>query len=169
MLKYDKDGKSLGFDIDPRQKLCWDFFVNPKSPTFANAYQSAIKAGYSKSRALKITVAPWFEIRHRRFCLKNKAEKNLEEFLNIDVNLQSKAERAEWSRIKLDATKFVNKTLGRKHYGDKAVLTGKDGKDLFSPMAEFSAAIIKIANESYEQKINDDDAGGEKSSADKRD
>lgn len=34
--------------IDPRQKKCWDLYVNPKSETFGNALQSALKAGYTE-------------------------------------------------------------------------------------------------------------------------
>lgn len=41
--------------LDPRQIKCWEYYTNPKSETFSNAYQSAIRAGYENTTSLHIT------------------------------------------------------------------------------------------------------------------
>lgn len=38
----------------PKQNKFVDNYIDPKSPTFGNAYQSAIQAGYSKDYAVQI-------------------------------------------------------------------------------------------------------------------
>jgi len=106
--------------LDPRQKLCWELYVNPKSETFGNAMQSAIKAGYEESTANQITVEPWFLGRLRRLNMLGKAEKVLDEAL-------------EGKDLKLaqDTAKFVAKTLGKgEGYSERTELTGKDGEPL---------------------------------------
>lgn len=42
-------------NLDPRQQYFIEFYINVDSPTFANCYQSAIKAGYSEQTARNIT------------------------------------------------------------------------------------------------------------------
>jgi len=109
--------------LDPRQKECWDLYVNPKSETFGNATQSAIKAGYEPDYADQITTAEWFKGKIRRLNLLDKAERNLDKIL--DLPLEDKA------NIVLDASKFIAKTLGKDEgYSDRSELTGKDGKDI---------------------------------------
>ena len=109
--------------LDPRQKECWDLYVNPKSKTFGNATQSAIKAGYEPDYADQITTAEWFKGKIRRLNLLDKAERNLDKIL--DLPLEDKA------NIVLDASKFIAKTLGKDEgYSDRSELTGKDGKDI---------------------------------------
>jgi phage terminase small subunit len=52
-----KKGNSVAnqWQATPQQELFLEYYLIPGSPTFANAYQSAIKAGYSESTAIKIT------------------------------------------------------------------------------------------------------------------
>ena len=57
--------------MDPRQKMCWDLYVNPKSETFGNAAQSAIKAGYTDKTANQITTEDWFIGKLRRMNMLN--------------------------------------------------------------------------------------------------
>ena len=109
--------------LDPRQKECWDLYVNPKSKTFGNATQSAIKVGYEPDYADQITTAEWFKGKIRRLNLLDKAERNLDKIM--DLPLEDKA------NVVLDASKFVAKTLGKDEgYSDRSELTGKDGKDI---------------------------------------
>lgn len=75
--------------LDPRQKLCWDFYVNPKSSTFSNALQSAIRAGYSEITARHITKEQWWHDRARRLGLLSKAERNLEDALDLPTQTQA--------------------------------------------------------------------------------
>ena len=109
--------------LDPRQKMCWDLYINPKSETFGNAYQSALKAGYEKTSSTIITTENWFIEKLRRLNLLSKAERNLDNIL--DLPLEDKA------NIVLDASKFVAKTLGKDEgYSERTEHTGKDGEPL---------------------------------------
>lgn len=101
------------YQLDPRQKLCWDLYVNPKSETFGNAYQSAQKAGYEEGYAAQITTVEWFLEKIRRLNLVSKGEKVLEETLDYQaVNEEGKVDSGI-ARIKLDAAKHVTSTLGK--------------------------------------------------------
>jgi hypothetical protein len=111
------------YKLDPRQKMCWDLYIDPKSDTFGNAYQSAIKVGYEESYARTITDTEWFCEKVRRLQMLNKAERNLNNIM--DLPLDDKA------NVVLDASKFIAKTLGKDvGYTERNELTAKDGKDL---------------------------------------
>lgn len=71
--------------LDPRQKVCWDYFLNPRSDTFSNARQSAIKAGYTETTANQITTEKWFTERVRRLNMVSKAERNIDEVLELQI------------------------------------------------------------------------------------
>lgn len=113
------------FLLDPRQKVCWEFYVDPRSKTFGNAYQSAVKAGYSKGSALQITTQPWFLEKTRRLNMLSKAEKVLDEMLEL------KAADAPFLKIKQDTAKFVAERLGKDNgYSTRTEMTGKDGESI---------------------------------------
>lgn len=122
---------------DPRQKLCRDYYLNPKSDTFANARQSAIKAGYAESTAEDITLAEWFKEMIRHLNMLNKAQRNLEN--NLDMNTAVVKEVAgeqvavidpQLEKIKQTASIFIAKTVGKEVYSERQELTGSDGKPL---------------------------------------
>lgn len=71
--------------LDPRQKICWDYFIDPRSDTFSNARQSAIKAGYTETTANQITTEKWFTERVRRLNMVSKAERNIDEVLELQI------------------------------------------------------------------------------------
>lgn len=71
--------------LDPRQKVCWDYFLDPRSDTFSNARQSAIKAGYTETTANQITTEKWFTERVRRLNMVSKAERNIDEVLELQI------------------------------------------------------------------------------------
>lgn len=120
MAKTNPNGANQ-YVLDPRQKMCWDLYINPKSETFGNAYQSALKAGYEKTSSTIITTENWFIEKLRRLNLLSKAERNLDNIL--DLPLEDKA------NIVLDASKFVAKTLGKDEgYSERTEHTGKDGE-----------------------------------------
>ncbi len=129
--------------LDPRQKLCWDLYVNPKSETFANGLKSAIRAGYSESHANTITTETWFQDRVRRLGMLGKAEKVLEEMLDlptetIKLEKDNEGEYDEVVRtepalvkIKQDTAKFIASTVGKDEgYSTRSELSGPGGKDL---------------------------------------
>lgn len=102
---------------DPRQAACWEYYVNPKSETFANGMQSAIKAGYSEAHSNTITTEEWFIDRVRRMNLLKKAEKVLDETLELPrhIDVEGKVDSGI-ERVRLDAAKFVADRVG-KHDG----------------------------------------------------
>jgi hypothetical protein len=143
--------------LDPRQKLCWDLYVNPKSETFGNATQSAIKAGYEPDYADQITTSEWFKGKLRRMNLLSKAEKVLEEMLDMPITVVDKFNRSKDDedyddedeqelvvrtepaliKIKQDTAKFVASTQGKDEgYSTRSEVTGKGGDPLFRPTGE---------------------------------
>jgi hypothetical protein len=100
--------------LDPRQKLCWERYINPRSKTFGNALQSALEAGYAETTSLHITTEKWFLEKVRRLNLLGKGEKVLEETLDYDsFDPETGKVDASVGRLKLDAAKHVTSTLGK--------------------------------------------------------
>ena len=124
--------------LDPRQKLCWDLYVNPKSPTFGNATQSAIKAGYEPDYADQITTVEWFKGKIRRLNMLSKSEKVLDEMLEMPVEQVKVVGESEvvvvdpsLVKIKQDTAKFLAERLGKDEgYSTRSDITGKGGADL---------------------------------------
>ena len=113
---------------DDRQIRFLTYYLDPKSPTYANALQSALRAKFSRQYAENITsLAPeWLsEAMGRRNRMLNKAEIRLEELLD------SKNEG-----IKLSVSTFLAKTLGKKDYSEKSPLEDDQGKNLLGPLSD---------------------------------
>lgn len=125
--------------LDPRQKLMWEYYINPKSETFGNAYQSALKANYEEATATQITTYDWFLDKRRRLNLLSKAEKVLEECLEMPIEVldweghgedRTQIVKTEPSLIKIkqDTAKFIASTQGKDEgYSTRTENTGKDG------------------------------------------
>lgn len=153
-LKSNPNGANQ-YQLDPRQKLCWENYANPKSETFGNGTQSAIKAGYDPDYADQITTIDWFLGKIRRLNLLSKAEKVLEEMLDMEVKIIkfSKRKGLEDSegevgdeegdiemitavdpvlvKIKQDTAKFVAERQGKHEgYSTRTELTGNNGTPL---------------------------------------
>lgn len=144
--------------LDPRQIKCWEYYTNPKSETFSNAYQSAIRAGYENTTSLHITKEIWFTERVRRINLLSKAEKVLEDTLTMDhvVPLIDKVSMGKNQvvhrkvldpetfeplisvdtsilKIKQDSAKFVAETQGKNEgYSKRSELTGPNGEPIIN-------------------------------------
>ncbi len=98
-------------ELTPKQIDFLKFYLDPKEETFSNAYQSAIKAGFSEEYAKTIVSRnlEWVsESVRRRERILNKAEKRGEELLD-----------AKDDRVKADMVKHFTKTLGKEHYSEK--------------------------------------------------
>jgi len=72
----------------------------------------------------------------------NKAENNL------DVLME-----AEDDRVKLDASKFVAETIGKKNYSKRTEATGADGKELPTPILTISYAKDQRTNQEVQQGV----------------
>jgi len=124
--------------LDPRQQLCWGYYIDPRSETFSNAYQSAIKAGYEESSAIKISSNDWFAEKRRTLLLLPKAEKVLEETLDADIHDEEGKRDRGVMGLKLDAAKFVSETIGKgMGYSKRSELTAADGKELSIQVVSF--------------------------------
>jgi len=113
--------------LEPRQIEFLKNYLDPKSETFSNALQSALKAGYKEEYAKTITaqMPEWLSDVIRRNGMLNKAEKNLFDILKMDSGDDTKL-----LSIKADVSKFLTSRLGKKFYSDRSELTGKDGEPL---------------------------------------
>jgi len=148
---------------DPRQKMCWESFINPKSKTFGNAYRSAILASYSHRTAVGITSLNWFREKTRRLQLFGKAEKVLEEMIDMPVktmrieNVGTKSEpvyeevvvtEPALVKIKQDTAKFITERLGKDEgYSSRSELAGPLGVSLV--VDEETRLLTKLALATY--------------------
>lgn len=103
--------------MDPRQIKCWELYIDPKSETFGNGTQSAIKAGYEPAYADQITTKPWFVGKVRRLNMLSKAEKVLEKTLDYEtdsIGEDGKTKvQVDLLRVQTDVAKTVATTLGK--------------------------------------------------------
>lgn len=118
MAKTNPHGANQ-YKVDPRQALFLQYYLDPKSKTFSNALQSALKAGYAQEYAERITaqMPTWLAEKLRDEYLISKAEENLREFLENGSE-----------KTKADITKFVLSRLAKAKYAERQELTGKDGE-----------------------------------------
>lgn len=120
---------------DPRQQLFLKSYLDPKSPIFGNALQSALKAGYSQEYSENITsqMPDWLSESLGKTKLVIKAEKNLEMALDGLLDDPEKGKK----EIQWKATDMALRTLKSDTYSERKELTGKDGKDLIpEPLSE---------------------------------
>lgn len=130
--------------LNPQQKLAWDSYITPKSKTFGNAYQSAMHAKYTEGYAAQITTKAWWLEKMRRIRLLGKAEKVLEEMLDMPVDVLNEGikihkngtlERVPFVenspalvKIKQDTSKFVAERLGKDEgYSSRSEISGPQG------------------------------------------
>lgn len=119
------------YNLDPRQKLCWELYIKPGTEYFGNAYQSALKAGYGEGHASQITTQEWFLEKARRLNMLSKAEKVLDRTLTFEPVNEKGEIKTDLLRIQVDTAKHITKTLGKDEgYSERQEHTGKDGKDL---------------------------------------
>lgn len=127
MAKNNPNGANQWFS-DPRQELFLKEYLNPQSPLWGNALQSALKAGYSQEYSESITslMPDWLSERLGKSKLVQKAEKNLEMALDGVLDDPEKGAKV----IQWKATEMALKTQGKElGYTERTELTGKDGKD----------------------------------------
>ena len=114
---------------DPRQELFLKAYLDPKSPTWGNALQSGLKAGYTQEYSENITgqMPNWLSESLGRGKLVQKAERNLDLALDGLLDDPEKGKK----ELQYKASEFVLKTQGKEQgYTERTEITGKDGKDL---------------------------------------
>ena len=131
------------YKVDPRQALFLAYYLDPKSETFSNAYQSAMEAGYEEAYAAQITakMPNWLGEKVRDEVMLSKAEKNLNEMLDMPVDVQELAGKGKNKamvvktepalvKVKQDTAKFVAERLGKDKWSSRNELTGKGGEQI---------------------------------------
>jgi len=97
--------------LNPQQEAFLKCYLDPQSPTWGNATQSAITAGYSKDYADNIMalMPKWLKSVLSDNKLVDKALDNLSDFIGNKENVN----------IQWDATKFVLTTLGKNKFSSR--------------------------------------------------
>lgn len=124
---------------DPRQARFLKHFINPESETFANAYRSAKKAGYSDSYAERISAdsPKWMSENITQGELVAKAIRNMQELLDEEEDKKLKWKVSEFALERLKRDEFgknVDVTSG----GDKiqAELTDEQRNKLLNELIQ---------------------------------
>lgn len=125
--------------LNPQQEEFLKNFLDPQSETFSNYTQSALKAGYSEDYANSITaqMPKWLDEALEDNNLVRKALDNLYEFLGDRENIN----------IRADMTKFTLSRLNKGKFSDRTEHTGKNGKDLPTPILQLDV----LSNDSNEE------------------
>jgi hypothetical protein len=122
--------------LTPQQENFLSYYTNPKSDTFSNAVQSALKAGYSESFANNITsiMPDWLSESIGDMKRLRRAEKNLEEVQNLDIYNSEGLPDPQLIEKRTKVDFFIAERLGKKKYSTRTELSGVDGKDLPTPI-----------------------------------
>lgn len=116
---------------DPRQSLFLSHYIDPRSPTFSNALQSGLKAGYSQeysSTILSQDIA-WLSESLKDSNLLHKAEKRLNQILDLEpVDGEGKIDNSLMAN-QMKAVTLVAKGLGKAKYSERVEqeLSNPDG------------------------------------------
>lgn len=115
--------------LTPQQELFLAYYTDPKSDTFSNATQSAIKAGYTKSYGDNITtlLPDWLLESIGDMKRLRKAEKRLDQILDLEpVNDEGQVDNSLIAN-QMKAINLVTKGIGKSNYSERTEVTGKDG------------------------------------------
>lgn len=97
--------------LNPQQELFLQLFLDPKSDTFSNYRQSALKAGYKQEYADNISsrMPKWLDEALEDSTLVRKALDNLSDFVGNKEN----------PNLQWDATKFTLSRLNKGKFSEK--------------------------------------------------
>lgn len=125
--------------LNPQQEEFIDFYTDPKSPTFSNAYESALKAKYAKKYAENITtlMPSWLGENIGDMRLLNKAIKNLDNTFDLKtVNEEGKIDSSVLG-IQSTNARFIASTIGKKRFSTRSNLLDDEGKAIPIPILPF--------------------------------
>lgn len=116
------------WNVDPRQEKFLAGYLNPKSPTWSNALQSALAAGYTQETSENImSVMPkWLSDALGDNKLVQKATRNLDMALDGLLDDPEKGGKP----LQLKATELTLKGLQKGKWSERQEHTGKDGERL---------------------------------------
>lgn len=112
-------------DLTPQKQAFLKAYLDPKSPTWGNAVQSGLKAGYDEHYAKNILnqMPDWLRENLDKSRLVQKAEKNLEMALDGGLDEEGKKKDIQWK-----ATDFALSRLKKDTYSERLEHTGKNGE-----------------------------------------
>lgn len=115
-------------DLTPQQEAFLKAFLDPKSETWGNYYQSAKKAGYSEEYSQNISgqMPAWLSENISDSKLIQKATRNLDMALDGLLDDPEKGGKP----LQLKATEMALKGLQKGKWSERKELSGVDGKDL---------------------------------------
>lgn len=121
--------------LDPRQKMCWEFYVNPTSISFGNATESARRAGYEETYCDTVSQSEWFCVKLWRLNATATGEKKMKQLLELPLeDLDGKIDIG-LARIQADLAKYITSTQGKgEGYAARTEVTQADGKDFPTPI-----------------------------------
>lgn len=99
--------------LDPKQELFLSVYTNPKSPTFGNALQSGLKAGYSQEYSESIThqMPDWLSDNLGKLKRLQKALKVLDETLEMEYKDEDTGKiDSQIAKLRADVAKFIAKS-----------------------------------------------------------
>jgi hypothetical protein len=144
------------WNLDPRQKACWNFYTDPTSETFGNATQSAIKAGYTDGTANTITANDWFIGRLWRLNATYTGEKKIKQLMELDLLNGGDKVDVGIARIQADLAKTLVTTQGKNEgYSTKTEVdhTTK-GEKLESNLPPEVTEVLKQATEKLKENLS---------------
>lgn len=158
MGRAGKKGKTFQanqWQPDPRQSLFLSYYIDPRSETFSNALQSALKAGYAQEYAEVITaqMPDWLAEGLSDMQMVKQALDNLVYFLSLDTVNEGTTKKGEvftfndprLERIKADVSTFVLERLHKKKFAARQEVTGPGGGPIeYSLPAEEKDALDKL-------------------------
>lgn len=107
--------------LTSKQQAFLGYYLNPKSETFGNARQSAVKAGFSQDYADNIMalLPDWLSESIGKLNMLQKAEKVLNKTLDYDpIDKDGKLDN-QLLKTQTDVSKFVAERLGKKEWSSK--------------------------------------------------
>lgn len=138
MTKTNPNGANQ-FNVDPRQANFIANYLDPKSATYSNCLQSALKAGFSQEYAENLlNIMPkWLsesldifgDMKRLR-----KSEKNLEEVQNLSIMTDEGKPDPQLIEKRTKVDMFLVERLDKTKYSTRNEITGKDGADLPTPI-----------------------------------
>jgi len=127
-------------NLDDRQIRFLENYLDPKSKTYTNALQSALKAGFAQQYAESITaqMPDWLSEALGNEQRIAKAEKVFDECLTMNTisikkigDEEIEIKDPQLLKIKQDTAKFIAETIGKKKgYTKRQELTGEEGKGI---------------------------------------
>lgn len=123
-------------DLTPQRQEFLKLYLDPKSPSFSNALQSGLKAGFSQEYSESITyqMPDWLAEalgNSRNSKRLEKSISNLEEIQELSIKNEEGKIIPEILKERTKVDMFITERLGKEEgFSTRTELTGRKGEDL---------------------------------------